>query len=66
MNTKQYSQVTVSKVDKQDYLELAAQLSSEYGIRISVPAALRLAVTHFKDNRPKPGEPLPNKTIRVL
>lgn len=44
-----YSQISVSKTDKQAYAEFAKELSSLKDVPVSVPAALRLAVQFYRD-----------------
>lgn len=45
-----YSQISVSKTDKQIYVELATEISVQKGVPVSVPAALRLAVQFYRDS----------------
>lgn len=49
--SRNFSQVSVHNSDRLIYARLAAELTSEKGVTVSVPAALRLAVQFYNDAR---------------
>ncbi len=44
-----YSQISVSKPDKQMYIQLADEISKAKSVPVSVPAAIRLAVLYYRE-----------------
>jgi len=48
---KPFKQVNIAASDWHEYNDIAQQVAKELGVRVSIPALLRMSVTRFKETK---------------